>query len=353
MGVIYISATVGAALKKLAVALLSNKKVLKTIGGIILGIVIIIIMPVIAVISIFNGDINLNTDELQQIVEQRMTTEQKEKLQLIEDTMYEIEDSMKKAKFSSRIKEAQVIYVLAFSDKPIQTNFVDKLVKCFSKNQTDEQLIAAINSEFGTQLKADEFINVMRSIRAKNVESTDYTDPSTKNNIDLVKWAIAAEKAGWGYVWGSHGDVLTESELNRLESVFGSHVTDFDSFIRKNWLGKRTADCVGLIKGYGWYDPSTGKINLGSNGMQDVTADGMYSAAKEKGNINTIPEIPGLAVWQPGHIGIYIGNGEVIEAMGTQYGVVKTKLSSGSWTHWLKVPYITYVDENKKDNKKK
>ena len=87
--------------------------------------------------------------------------------------------------------------------------------------------------------------------------------------------------------------------------------------------------------------------------MQDVTADGMYSAAKEKGNINTIPEIPGLAVWQPGHIGIYIGNGEVIEAMGTQYGVVKTKLSSGSWTHWLKVPYITYVNENKKDNKKK
>lgn len=51
---------------------------------------------------------------------------------------------MKKAKFSSRIKEAQVIYVLAFSDKPIQTNFVDKLVKCFSKNQTDEQLIGGI-----------------------------------------------------------------------------------------------------------------------------------------------------------------------------------------------------------------
>ena len=173
MGVIYISATVGAALKKLAVALLSNKKVLKTIGGIILGIIIVIIMPVIAVISIFNGDINLNTDELQQIVEQRMTTEQKEKLQLIEDTMYEIEDAMKKAKFSSRIKDAQVIYVLAFSDKPIQTNFVDKLVKCFSKNQTDEQLIAAINSAFGTQLKADEFINVMRNIRAKNVDSTD------------------------------------------------------------------------------------------------------------------------------------------------------------------------------------
>ena len=37
------SAAVGAALKKIAVALLTDKRVLKTLGGIILGILIIII----------------------------------------------------------------------------------------------------------------------------------------------------------------------------------------------------------------------------------------------------------------------------------------------------------------------
>lgn len=42
------------------------------------------------------------------------------------------------------------------------------------------------------------------------------------------------------------------------------------------------------------------------------------------------------------NLGVYIGNGEVIEAMGTKYGVVKTKLAGRGWTHWLQVPYISY-----------
>ena len=40
------SATVAAALKKIAVAILTDKKALKTVGGIILGILIIICLPV-------------------------------------------------------------------------------------------------------------------------------------------------------------------------------------------------------------------------------------------------------------------------------------------------------------------
>lgn len=80
--------------------------------------------------------------------------------------------------------------------------------------------------------------------------------------------------------------------------------------------------------------------------MPDIGADTMYENAAEKGTIDTIPEIPGLAVWHEGHIGIYIGNGEVIEAMGTQYGVVKTQLTNSRWTHWLKIPYITYIEES-------
>lgn len=55
-----------------------------------------------------------------------------------------------------------------------------------------------------------------------------------------------------------------------------------------------------------------------------------------------MPDTPGLAVWKAGHIGIYIGNGEVVEAMGTKYGVVKTQLEGRGWTHWLEVPGIEY-----------
>lgn len=55
-----------------------------------------------------------------------------------------------------------------------------------------------------------------------------------------------------------------------------------------------------------------------------------------------MPDTPGLAVWKSGHIGVYIGSGEVIEAMGTKYGVVKTQLEGRGWTHWLEVPGIEY-----------
>ena len=107
----------------------------------------------------------------------------------------------------------------------------------------------------------------------------------------------------------------------------------------------RTADCVGLIKGYGWYNEESGTIKFGTNGMKDVTADGMYSAAVEKGPINTMPDIPGLAVWHEGHIGIYVGDGYVIHAANTYDGVIKTRITSSGWTHWLKVPYINYIEE--------
>ena len=86
-------------------------------------------------------------------------------------------------------------------------------------------------------------------------------------------------------------------------------------------------------------------ISYGTNGMPDVGADGMYNNATVKGDMSTMPDTPGLAVWHSGHIGVYIGNGEVIEAMGTKYGVVKTQLSERSWTAWLQVPYINYISE--------
>ena len=91
------SATIGAALKKIAVALLTDKKVIKTIGGIIIGIIIIVVMPIIAVVSVFNGSMDFDTDKLNQSIQENISAEQMENLQLINDTMTEVENQLIKS----------------------------------------------------------------------------------------------------------------------------------------------------------------------------------------------------------------------------------------------------------------
>lgn len=338
------SATVATALKKVAVYILTDKKALKTVFGIVLGIIIIIIMPILAVLGIFNGNIEIDTDRLQQMVVENLSEEEQAKLQFVEDTMYGIETAMKDAGMIGRTKEAQVIYVLALSDKAHESDFISKLVGCFTAEQTDEQLISSINSTFGTQLTVDDFSNVMKNIRAVTIDTSDYTDSTTKNNLDLVKWAVQANEGQWGYVYGTYGGVLDETLLRGKISQYPNEVGAYEDFIRQHWLGGRTADCVGLIKGYGWYNTEIAQIQIGANGMPDIGANAMFENASEKGTIDTIPEIPGLAVWHEGHIGIYIGNGEVVQAANTEAGVIRTPISQSSWTHWLKIPYISYKE---------
>lgn len=161
------SVTVGAALKKIVTAILTNPKVLKTVGGIVLGILIIIIMPIAVVICIFNGNIDMDMDTLQQQITDQIISEHREELQLVEETMQSIEDEMEASGFSGRVKEAQVLYTLALSEYAYESDFVTKLVGCFSENQTDEQLIDVVNSAFGTQITAADFTNVMSDIRAE------------------------------------------------------------------------------------------------------------------------------------------------------------------------------------------
>lgn len=131
------SATVGAALKKIAVSLLTDKKVLKVVGGIVLGIIIIIVMPIVAIVSIFNGTIEFDTAELQQMVEQNLSAEEIAKLQGVEDTMYAIEDAMTAAGYDwQKVREAQVLYVTALYEFSFDSDFVNKLVGCFAPDQT-------------------------------------------------------------------------------------------------------------------------------------------------------------------------------------------------------------------------
>lgn len=339
---------IGAALKQAAFSFLSERERWKKAGIVLLSLLLAILLPVLSVAAVL-GSVEVDSAKLSQTVTANLSAETQAELLKTEFLITSLNSAMSDAGFAARQTEAQVLALLGLSGQADDPEFVTKLVGCFAENQTDAQLIEMVNSTFGTALDADEFSAIISAIRANAIDAAGYADTSTKNNLDLVTWAIRAEQAGWGYVWGSQGELLTESRFQSLAASYPKEVGGYEDWIRAHWLGKRTADCSGLIRGYWWLDAETQEIKYGSNDIPAMGADAMYQAAAEKGPMSTMPEIPGLGVWHKGHIGIYIGNGEVVEAMSTRKGVVRTQLTNGHWTAWLKIPYINYIETNEEE----
>lgn len=192
--------------------------------------------------------------------------------------------------------------------------------------------------------KPGQFVAVEYGADISNeIDAGAFIDPATKNSRDLAQWAKMAWENQWGYVWGTFGQVLTEELLSNRVKQYPDDLREYVDVIREKWMGRRVADCVGLIKSYGWYDSATGSIEYETNGMPDTGTDGMWDAAAVKGDITTLPEEPGLLVYSTaGHIGVYIGDGYAIEAISHAGGVVKTKVADRPWTGWLQCPYVSY-----------
>lgn len=163
----------------------------------------------------------------------------------------------------------------------------------------------------------------------------------SKTNTGLVDYCKA--QLGRPYWMGTFGQTASAALLaqkRRQLPVYYS-AADFPS-----QYGQRVHDCIGLIKGYIWSDTPDSAPVYASNGCPDIDEADMYVRCKEKGTIGTIPEIPGILVFFQGHVGVYIGGGEVIEARGHAWGVVKTQLKNRPWNKWGKCPYITYEEDD-------
>ena len=163
----------------------------------------------------------------------------------------------------------------------------------------------------------------------------------SRNNLALVEYV--KKFVGSPYWYGMFGQVATEKLLSDKRAQYPGHYGNARMSKYRSQLGKRVFDCIGMVKGYMWTDPAG---NVRYNGMEDWNANGTLQRCREKGVISTMPDLPGVLVFFPDHVGIYIGNGEVIEARGFDYGVVKTRLNQRPWRHWGKHPLIQYTDPN-------
>ena len=178
---------------------------------------------------------------------------------------------------------------------------------------------------------------------------------TTQSLISLFQKAL---DEGWGYIWGTAGILWDNARQNQkilyMEQKYGSGWKNSEAARKDNyyaaalygskWTGRKVADCSGLFR---WaFAELGGSIAHGSNSIWNgyCSARGRLSGGKRTDGAELLP---GTAVFTDNdgdktHIGLYIGNGKVIEASGTIAGVITTKVSLSKWKCWGELKGVKY-----------
>ena len=164
---------------------------------------------------------------------------------------------------------------------------------------------------------------------------------------DLIAKFRQALEEKWGYIWGTSGEQWTAAKQAELEKTTDDDRAQGRKYGSK-WIGHTVADCSGLFT---WAFRKLG-------GTMYHGSDTMYRKyCTQKGELKKGKRADGAAL-KPGtavfvwngkkysHVGLFIGNGIVIEAMGTINGVTTTKVSASKWTHWGELTGVDYSGNN-------
>lgn len=162
---------------------------------------------------------------------------------------------------------------------------------------------------------------------------------------DLIAKFRLSLSEGWGYIYGETHEMWSASKQAAYANEYSG---DPD---RKNscryggkWAGHWVTDCSGMF--HYWFSKLGSSIPHGSNSIWDKSCTDKGTL---KGGKRTDGQIlkPGTAVFtssgeRHNHIGLYAGDGIVIEAQGAQAGVTTTKISNSKWTHWGELKGVSY-----------
>lgn len=164
---------------------------------------------------------------------------------------------------------------------------------------------------------------------------------------DLIRMFQAAIDDRWGYIYGKKHEMWSADKQAAYAREYAGD-PDRENSVRYGgkWVGHWVTDCSGLFA-YS-YEQLGGSIAHGSNSIWDkyCSAQGTMTRGKRTDGQGLKP---GTAVFtssgaKHNHIGLYIGNGVVIEAQGAEAGVVTSKASATKWTHWGELKGVSYDD---------
>lgn len=160
--------------------------------------------------------------------------------------------------------------------------------------------------------------------------------------IDFVKQEAAR---GSIYVWGAQGQrggQITEDWVRKMETS-ATNANRAISLWKKN-KGKYDPNMIGAFDCSGLIGAC---LNANGNAGFDDTADGYRNrcVSIDKGALQAGDLVFEYSNGKSGHVGVYIGDGKVIEARGRDYGVVETDLNARNWKKYGR-PDFMYTDGN-------
>ena len=180
------------------------------------------------------------------------------------------------------------------------------------------------------------------------------------NNKEFVAKIIdVAKNYKTLYVMGCFGAPMTEANKTRyINHHEYNRRTNPKKCIMAATADTFGFDCVNLIKGilWGWNGDKSkmyGGAKYAINSVPDTSADGMIAECLNVSTDFSNVEV-GEAVWCPGHIGVYIGDGLAVECTPswkncvqiTACNCTKSGYNRRNWTKHGKLPYITYQKDN-------
>ena len=162
--------------------------------------------------------------------------------------------------------------------------------------------------------------------------------------IALFKQAL---KELWGYIWGTAGEKWTEEKQKALEKTKDAEREQGRKYGSK-WMGHTVTDCSGL---FSWaFRQLGGYMYHGSDTMYRKYCVNKGELKKGKRTDNgTLKPGTAVFVWNGStysHVGLYVGDNTVIEAMSTINGVTTSRVTAGKWTHWGELKGVDYADDS-------
>lgn len=160
---------------------------------------------------------------------------------------------------------------------------------------------------------------------------------------DLIEKFRYALTEKWGYIWGTAGIKWTAVRQEELEKT-----TDADRAQGRKygsrWIGHVVADCSGLFT---WaFKKLGGTMYHGSNTMylKWCANKGELKAGKRTDGKALKPGTA-VFVWNGktySHVGLFVGDGTVIEAASTLKGVTTSKVTDNKWAFWGELKGVDY-----------